>query len=156
MTSDSPRHPALTTTEDPLAKIDAPEATDVSEIELSIPLDTVCAIIDLAHDLMGKTASSGDDDEPDEEDVRLSVLEDRGDDPADLELRSVIHDLGIEARVDLVALMWLGRDGGDWAELRQIAEDERNGRTADYLCGTPHLADHLASGLDLLGRGCPA
>ena len=35
MTSDSPRHPALTTTEDPLAKIDAPEATDVSEIELA-------------------------------------------------------------------------------------------------------------------------
>ena len=86
MTSNSPRHPALTTTEDPLAKIDAPEATDVSEIELSIPLDTVCAIIDLAHDVMGKTASSGGDDEPDEDDVRLSVFEDRGDDPLSAEL----------------------------------------------------------------------
>ena len=99
MTSNGPRHPALASPEDPLAETEATEATDVSEIELSIPLDTVCAIIDLAHDLMGKTASSGDDDEPDEDDVRLSVLEDRGDDPADLELRSVIHDLGIEARV---------------------------------------------------------
>ena len=130
---------------------------DAAEVELAIALDTVCAIIDLAHDLMGKSASTADEDAAgDEDDLVLAVLEDRGDDPAELELRSVIFDLPDEARVDLVALMWLGRDGGDWAELRQLAEDAQTGSTADYLGGTPHLADHLLAGLETLGRGCPA
>lgn len=129
---------------------------DPDEVELAIPLDTVCAIIELAHDLMGKTGSSADEYDAEEDDLVLSVLEDRGDDPAELEIRSVIHDLPDEAKAELVALMWLGRDGGSWGDLRQLAEEERTGTTADYLCGTPHLADHLVAGLETLGRSCPA
>ncbi|MCB4457881.1 DUF3775 domain-containing protein [Leisingera sp. McT4-56] len=56
----------------------------------------------------------------------------------------MISDLDEEAQTDLVALMWLGREESDWQELRELAELEHNDFTADYLLGTPLLADYFA------------
>lgn len=124
-------------------------------IELTVPLSTVCHIIEKAHDLHGKTESSLSEDEAgDSDDLEAEIIEDRSDDPVMLELESVISDLSDDAQMDLVALMWLGRDEEDWQELRTLAEQEHTAGTAAYLCGTPLLADYLEAGLNALGLDC--
>ncbi len=51
----------------------------------------------------------------------------------------------------MVALMWVGRGDyalEEWDDALSQARDSWNKRTADYLIGTPMLADYLAEGLD--------
>lgn len=129
---------------------DIPDATDP---ELAVPFHTVCYLIARLHDLQGKSASTLSEGDTDD-DPYLAVLEDRGNDPVDDEIRSVIDDLDEEAQVDLVALLWLGRDVGEWTELRELALQEHNDATAGYLIGTPLVADYLAAGLEVLGFDC--
>lgn len=128
------------------------------EVELNVPLDTVCFIIAKAHEFDVKAGSSDfEATGTDENDVDATVLEDRRSDPVEIELTSIISDLSDDAQADLVALMWLGRDDNtaeDWAELHQTALQEHNRNTAGYLCGTPLLGDHLEGGLDMLGLSC--
>lgn len=136
-----------------MAEADTGEAD--GDAELAVPLSTVCFIIEKAHDLQGKTASSLYEDETgDSDNLEAEILEDRSADPVMIELESVISDLPVDAQTDLVALMWLGRDEEDWQELRALAEQERTGATAAYLCGTPLLADYLLAGLNTLGLDC--
>lgn len=124
------------------------------DVELRLPLDTVCAVALRARAFLGKSASSAADEGAQEDDPEAEILEDRDEDAVEQELRQVIDDLDEEAQCDLVALMWLGRDDGDWATLRTLAEQEHTGATADYLLGTPLLSDHLLAGLDRLGLEC--
>jgi hypothetical protein len=131
---------------------------DTEAPELAIPLETVCFIIMKAREFDVKEAVS----EPDPgsnptDDNATAVLEDHADDPVQEELTSLISDLSVDEQVDLVALTWLGRDdygAGDWAGVRQQAAEAHNQHTADYLCGDPLLADHLAGGLDVIGLSC--
>ena len=127
-----------------------------ADVEISVPVETVCYIIQRAHDLQGKTASSLYDDETaaEDDDPKADILEDRQSDAVAQELDSVISDLSVDAQIDLVALMWLGREEDDWTRLRALAEQEHNDATVDYLCGTPLLGDYLAAGLNALGRDC--
>lgn len=126
-----------------------------TEPELAVPLSTVCYIIQRAHDLHGKTASSLPEDETlPGDDPEAEILEDRSDDPVALELDTAISDLPEDAQIDLVALMWLGRDEDDWGHLRRLAAQEHTEGTVAYLCGTPLLADYLAAGLNALGLDC--
>ncbi|MWD27424.1 DUF3775 domain-containing protein [Aquicoccus sp. SCR17] len=133
---------------------------DDDEVTLAVPLGTVCYIAERAKDLMGKAESTIPDDAEgeDEDDPEAAILEDRGEDEdsVEQELISVISDLNEDAQIDLVALMWLGREPGDWAELRALAEQEHTEATAQYLCGTPLLATYLLDGLDALGLDCSA
>lgn len=127
---------------------------DTEGVELTVPLDTVCFIVERAHDLQGKTGRSA---AADEDDPAVNILQAGGDDPVEQELTSVIADLDIDAQIDLVTLMWLGRDEtADWGELRATAVQEHTGATPAYLCGTPLLADYLLAGLDRLGLDCAA
>ena len=74
--------------------------------------------------------------------------------PAEAELRAYIENLNADELVSLVAVMWIGRDSFDVAELREAmmtAQQEATTPTADYLIGTPHLSDHLENGLEALG-----
>ncbi|MGX8007506.1 DUF3775 domain-containing protein [Mesorhizobium sp. ORM8.1] len=126
------------------------------ETELEIPLETVCFIIMKAREFDGKDpvtepspASNPSDDRS------AAILEDHAEDPVLEELQSLISDLSVDAQIDLVALMWLGPDdqsADEWQSVRQQATDAHNEHTADYLCGTPLLADHLADGLSTLGH----
>lgn len=75
-------------------------------------------------------------------------------DRAQAELRSFIDALAEDEQASLVALMWVGRgsfEPEDLAEAKRTAMAEATTPTADYLLGTPHLADHLESGLEALG-----
>lgn len=108
------------------------QTPDTDNPEIRVPIDTVCFIIAKAHQFGLGTG------------------------PAEAELISFISDLTDGAQVDLVAIMWLGRDEGpdDWTEAQQLAAQEHNDRTAQYLVGTPLLADYLEEGLSRVGRDC--
>ncbi|WP_429925703.1 DUF3775 domain-containing protein (plasmid) [Agrobacterium vitis] len=131
---------------------------DVAMPELAVPLKTVCFIIFKAREFDVKEEVT--EPEPGSnptDDNELAVLQDHEDDPVQEELMSLISALSGDAQIDLVTLVWLGRDGyaaSDWAEVRQQAMDAHNARTAEYLCGDPLLADHLSAGLELIGLSC--
>lgn len=126
--------------------------------ELAIPLETVCFIIMKARQFDAKEAAT----EPDPgsnptDDNDAAVLQDHADDPVEEELTSLISDLSADEQIDLVTLMWLGRDdydAGDWESLRVQAAGAHNRHTAEYLTGEPLLADYLAAGLDAIGLSC--
>lgn len=126
--------------------------------EIRLALDTICHIISKAREFDAKGGSTNPDaSSTEDDDVDAAMLEDRASDSVLSELTSVISDLSDGAQIDLVALMWLGRDGAspaEWDETRQTAADEHNAHTARYLCGTPLLADYLEEGLSAIGRDC--
>lgn len=129
-----------------------------AEPELAVPLATVCFIIMKAREFDAKDeVTDPDPGSNPTDDHSAAVLEDHADDPSQEELKSLISELSVDAQIDLVALMWLGRgdySADDWASVRQEAADAHNEYTASYLCGTPLLADHLADGLSALDYSC--
>ena len=73
---------------------------------------------------------------------------------AEDELREFIDAMTEDEQVELVAVMWIGRasfEPEDYAEAVETARAEASTPCADYLIGTPHLSDHLETGLELLG-----
>ncbi|UZD90986.1 DUF3775 domain-containing protein [Cognatishimia activa] len=86
--------------------------------------------------------------------VAQVVLMGRELDRAEGELRGFFERLTDDEMIDLVAIMWIGRESfepGDLVEALRTARDERTTPSADYLLGTPHLSDHLENGMDSLG-----
>lgn len=70
------------------------------------------------------------------------------------ELRAFIASLNEDEQASLVAVMWIGRETYDAAELDEAIETARAEATApteDYLLGIPMLADYLEDGLEALG-----
>ena len=120
---------------------------------LSIPLETVAWIVLKAREFDVKDVGAHGTE--DDEDNPLGVLQDRADDPTFLELNTWINDLTETQQAELVALFWLGRDGGDEEEFRNLLAEARGqqtgDRTARYLLGSPMLGDHIESGLEQLG-----
>ena len=75
-------------------------------------------------------------------------------DRAEPEFDAFVGGLTEEEQASLVAVMWIGRESYDAAELeeaKRMAMQEASTPTVDYLKGTPHLSDHLENGLDALG-----
>lgn len=73
---------------------------------------------------------------------------------AEGELRAFIDRMGEDEQAELVAIMWIGRDSFDASDLQEAiatARQEATTPTADYLIGTPHLADNLEAGMEALG-----
>lgn len=73
---------------------------------------------------------------------------------AEGELRALVDRMNEEEQAALVAIMWVGRgsfEAEEWQEAYETAYAEASTPTADYLIGTPHLADNLESGLESLG-----
>jgi Protein of unknown function (DUF3775) len=108
---------------------------------LDVNPETVRSIIDRAHQfqMLGQGESG---DRPDGWDSTYS------------ELKATIDDLEPDQQMSLVGLMWLGRGDYQPAEWERALSDARErwtARTADYLIGTPLLADYLADGLEQLG-----
>jgi hypothetical protein len=87
------------------------------------------------------------------DDNMIEVLEDHPDDETLNEICGFINSLNIDEQIDLVALMWLGREdytAEDWPRLRAEAAAAHNRHTARYLSGTPLLGDFLEAGLETL------
>lgn len=87
-------------------------------------------------------------------DVARIIVMIRDERRTELTVRTFISDLDEDAQHELVAVMWIGRgafDAEDWAEAVETATSEATTPTADYLAGTPHMAENLEAGLEALG-----
>ena len=125
--------------------------------DLSIPLETLVYIIEKAREfdaevppVLPEDASNATDDDIGDP----AILEDRPDNPTQQELTDAIDQLGDDQRDELVALMWLGRGDytkDDWDDALETARERHNGKEAQYLMGTPLLADYLEEGGSQLG-----
>lgn len=70
------------------------------------------------------------------------------------EFRGFMETLNADETSSLVAIMWIGRESfapEEVVEALATARSETGTPTVDYLIGTPHFADHLEAGLELLG-----
>jgi hypothetical protein len=96
-----------------------------------------------------------DEENTDEgEDQFADALENRNDDPVVREIVGFMASLNVDERLDLVALVWIGRgtyEVSDWQEAREAAAAEKTTPTARYLLGTPLAASYLAEGLAQCG-----
>ena len=128
------------------------------DINLDINPETVCLIINKAHEFHAQeqvvipeeTVGAGDD-------WGRQILANHSNDLTYVELTTTITDLEPDQQITLVALMWLGRgvyDVEEWESALSEARDSWNNRTAEYLIGTPLVADYLTEGLSLLGYSC--
>ena len=75
-------------------------------------------------------------------------------DRAENELDAFIERLNEDEQAGLVAVFWVGRgsfEAEDLAEAIDTATREATVPTAEYLKGSPHLADHLEAGMEALG-----
>ena len=137
---------------------DQTRGAEAGEVTLAISPEKVCFIVVKAREFDAKDELT----EPDPgsnpaDDMEISVLEEHADDPVVEELTALINALSEDEQIDLVALMWLGRDdsmASDWSAVRQEATRAHNDRTAEYLLGTPLVGDFLEEGLSKLGYSC--
>lgn len=134
------------------------EQTPATEPQLTISTEEVCFVIAKARQFDVKVEPSLINDASNPTDDReASIIEDTADDPVRHELTVFIDGLDVDRQVDLVALVWLGRDDytvEDWAEVRAQAASADKVRTSLYLLGNPQLGDHLEEGLAVIGRRC--
>jgi hypothetical protein len=125
---------------------------------LNINPEIVCAIIQKCHEFHAKEGVVfPQTDNNEDSDWAMQVLANHADDPTYRELRYAIDDLDSEHQIELVALMWLGR--GDftldqWDEALNESKERLTSRTAEYLIGTPLVADYLEEGLAVHGYSC--
>ena len=118
---------------------------------LDIAPEKVAHVIVRARQVDAKVAAwdeSGDEADGD------AVLEIRGDDATEGELKEFIANLNVDEQAGLVALMWIGRgtyEPEEYDEAKATAISERVNATEDYLLGVPLLADYLEEGLDKMG-----
>lgn len=86
-----------------------------------------------------------------------SILEDFSDTAEDAtraELSEFIAGLNDDEKVELVALVWVGRgtyDPADFDEAVSVARSENTTPTESYLLGIPLLPDYLEEGLSKMG-----
>lgn len=120
--------------------------------ELEINPDIVRSIIDKAHEFQSRDEimlSEVPDIASEEWSVQLNA--EYSGDPYYAELKNLIDDLEPDQQVSLVALTWVGRgdyDAEEWGDALKEAGEAWTDHTADYLIGTPLLADYLTEALE--------
>jgi Protein of unknown function (DUF3775) len=123
-----------------------------------IDTETVCRIVVKARQFDVKVGAVEEDygANPADEGFR-DVLADSKDDPVYEELKTFIDSLNVDEQCNLVALTWIGRGdftAPEWPEALALAREQHTARTAEYLLGTPTLADFLEEGLAAFGESC--
>lgn len=74
--------------------------------------------------------------------------------PDSTQLSDYVASLNDDEKINLVAVMWIGRGSFEVEELEVAKEEARREATAPterYLSGIPGLAEHLETGMDALG-----
>lgn len=122
---------------------------------IDINPETIRFIIDRAHELQsdGDSLFAEPQVNPLEEEL-LGIRDTPQLDPTDTELKAIVNDLEPDQQQTIVALMWLGRGDfslNEWEEALEAARDNWTPQTAEYLTGTPLLADYLSEGLAVHG-----
>lgn len=124
-------------------------------MELDLSRDIVEGLIDKVREFneQDDVTPLEDTSEPDVEDAEFSsqMVDRFGGDPLYQQLKASIEDLEPDQQVTLVTLMWIGRGDysvEEWDEAEEHAQESWNDHTADYLIGTPLLAEYLSEALD--------
>jgi len=120
-------------------------------VELTNNLDNLEFIIAKAREYDVQVPAVDEDSGSNPGDDRdVDILDASLDNPTRKELFAAIRSLNEDQRIELLALMWVGR--GDFSpEEWDEASDRHNGREAKYLIGTPLLGDYIEEGLVSLG-----
>lgn len=88
------------------------------------------------------------------DDGEVDVLNFRKGNSAPSELARFLHERNIDEKMELLALMWLGRgdySAAEWDDALDAATDFDSRKISRYLLGQPTLGDFIASGLEELG-----
>ena len=122
---------------------------------LKTPLEQLAYIIEKAREFDAEIepvdTDSGSNPSDDKD---VAILEGTSDNPTEQELAAALDVLDDDQRVELLALMWLGRgdfERGEWQDALARAREVHNRAETEYLIGTPLLADYLEEALDALG-----
>ena len=127
---------------------------------MDIALDKVCELILRARAIDVKEGVTDPDSGSNPiDDGNLDSLIASPDDTTEQEMRDVIAGLNDDERVDLIALVYIGRgdmEPEEWGASVRLARERLGGGTpiSDYLLGIPNLPDLLDEGLAALGRNC--
>lgn len=123
--------------------------------ELNVAAETVAFLIEKTREFDVKEGVTDPDSGSNAtDDNMIDVLEDDGSDAVTQEIAAVVNGLADEERVDLVALMRLGRGDGtleEWDELRRTTRDTLDRPATRILLDEPLVSDYLAEGLNAFG-----
>ena len=89
------------------------------------------------------------------DDRNVDVLLSQGDDATEQELVAAIRALNDDERLDLIALIWIGRGDftfDEWAEARAAARLIARQQTPRYVLQIPLVSDYLEEALSNLGH----
>jgi hypothetical protein len=122
---------------------------------LALPLDKIAFIVAKAREYDAEVPPVDEDSgsNPSDDDAR-DVLEATADNPTRQELVGAIASLNDAQKIELLALVWLGRGDyakEEWKAALREARRVHDARETGYLVGTPLLADYLEEGLSQLG-----
>ena len=120
---------------------------------LNIPLERLAFIIEKAREFDAESAPVNENADGNDEDVS-AILDDTRSNPTYQELLGSIDSLNDDERDEVIALTWLGRGDfskEEWRQAKAAAHERHNGREAEYLAGTPLLADYLEEAASQLG-----
>jgi len=122
---------------------------------LTLKPETAFFILLKAREFDAKVAGpdGGEDASNPSDDREVDVLIFGPDDTAEQELFAAIRPLNEDERLDLIALIWIGRgDFGfdEWAEARNAARRIPRAQTPRYVREIPLASDHLESALSEL------
>jgi hypothetical protein len=124
----------------------------------NLTTEQACFIVVVAREFHAKEGVVLPDPASDEPDDRaVEVLADYAGDPSYSQVEGAVAALNDDARVELLALMWLGRgDFGieEWSSALAQARDYETSSVTAYLMGHPLLADYLEEGLAEHGLSC--
>jgi hypothetical protein len=123
---------------------------------VTIPLEKLAFIVAKAREFDAEVEpdDAGADASNPADDGERAVLQDTADNPTQQELRDAIDDLNVDERDELLALVWIGRGdftAEEWDDAVGEARNLQNRRDADYLIGTPLLADYVEEALAAFG-----
>jgi len=122
---------------------------------LTIPLKMLTFIIEKAREFDAEVpADPEDSDSNPSDDGESGILLDTPDNSTLEELHDAIDGLNTDEQEELLALIWIGRgdfDVSEWPAAMLQARESRTGTEADYLIGTPLLADYLEEAVAALG-----
>jgi hypothetical protein len=126
------------------------------DARLQVNPDIVQRLVDLARQFHAREYTSiPEDPEAQHSAAEATALAEHRFDHTVDEFRSIIQDLDPRQQQEVVALFRLGRGDhelSNWEDALQLAREDWNAETADYLLRHPMLADDLSSGLALHGH----
>ena len=126
---------------------------------LNINPETVCFIIEKAKEFQAKEGVTFEEEALNSEyeyDMQ-QILADHPDDLSYPEVKQIIDNLGIDEKVDLLSMMFIGRGDfveKDWSSAHKEARGNLPSDLTAYLFSKPTIAYYLEKGLESLGYSC--